>query len=139
MNYKQLMQLTKKNTGFINHVGLKVTDVGEGYAKGELELEPVHGNPIGSVHGGVLFTLSDNVAGIAATTRGYIVTTMNASIHYINPAIRSSILFAEAKEVKSGKRTAVYDVDITDDLGVHISTARFSFFHLKEYEDSFVE
>ena len=43
--------------------GIVITDVGPGYAKGELTVGPDSINPHGNVHGGALSTLADTVGG----------------------------------------------------------------------------
>ena len=69
--------------GFIKHTGIKTVELREGYAKGEIVLDERHANPIGSTHGGVLFTLVDTVGGAAATSRGRYVTTVSGNINYL--------------------------------------------------------
>ena len=46
-------------------------ELDEGYCKGELEVTDQHMNPLGTVHGGCLYTLADTVAGFAAASCGF--------------------------------------------------------------------
>ena len=50
--------------------GIVLTDVGPGYAKGELIIGPDSINPHGNVHGGALSTLADTVGGCCACSKG---------------------------------------------------------------------
>ena len=50
--------------------GMRLAELGDGWARGELQLEERHRNPMGIVHGGVYCTMMDQVAGSAACTRG---------------------------------------------------------------------
>ncbi len=129
---KWLKFLEERNgqPGFISAVGFRLTELREGYAKGELVLEPKHGNPIGSTHGGVLFTIADTVGGAAATSYGQYVTTISGNINYINAAMGCKKLIAESVELKVGKKTAVYDVIITDETGKLICKATMTYFRL---------
>lgn len=120
--------------GFIQEIGMEYTDIREGYAKGELKLRPMHGNPIGSVHGGVIFAMADTIGGTAATSRGRMVTTVSGNIHYLRPAMNCEKLIAESREVKVGKNVCVYDVMITDEKGREIALATMTFYYLGELD-----
>ena len=52
--------------------GIVLTDVGPGYAKGELIIGPDSINPHGNVHGGALSTLADTVGGCCACSKGHL-------------------------------------------------------------------
>ncbi len=128
MDFEKLKEI--RNMGFIKEVGFTTTEIREGYAKGEVELSEKHGNPIGSVHGGVLFSIADNVGGSAATSRGRYVTTVSGNINYLRPAIGCKKLVGESKEIKTGKNICVYDVTITDENGTEIAVARMTYYYL---------
>ena len=69
VDYEKLKQA--RNMGFIKHIGVETVELREGYAKGEIVLDESHANPIGSTHGGVLFTLVDTVGGRTASDRPF--------------------------------------------------------------------
>ena len=50
--------------------GMRIEELGDGWARGALRLAPRHANPMGIVHGGVYCTMMDQVAGTAACTGG---------------------------------------------------------------------
>ncbi len=132
MDFEKLKEI--RNKGFINEIGFDTTEIREGYARGEVTLAPKHGNPIGSIHGGVIFTIADTIGGAAATSRGRYVTTLSGNINYLRPAIGSKKLFAESSEVKIGKNVCVYDVMITDDTGREIARATMTYYYLGKIE-----
>ncbi len=133
MDYVKLIE--KRYVGFVKEVGYKTLEMREGYARGELELTEKHGNPIGSIHGGVLFTIADNTGGAAATSRGRYVTTLSGEIHYLRPAIGCKKLIGESREIKTGKRICVYEVMITDETGRELAIATMTY----QYLDKLVE
>lgn len=112
------------------YMGIEITDVGPGWAKGRLEYREYHVNPIGSVHGGVLFFLADSVGGTAASSRGSRVTTANGSIYYLNAAMNPEQLVAEAVELKAGKNLLTYDVYIRTEEGKLVAKATMEYFSL---------
>ena len=58
IDYEKLKEI--RNMGYIKHTGIRTVELREGYAKCEIILDERHANPIGSTHGGVLFTLETN-------------------------------------------------------------------------------
>ena len=116
--------------GFVSETGIYLTELREGYAKGHFTAEHRHSNPNNSIHGGMLFTLADTVAGLAAESQGRIVTTMNASVNFLKPAFEGNVLTAEARIRKDGKNVCVYDVDICNEKEQLIMTVTLTFFYL---------
>ncbi len=133
MNYEKLIE--KRNVGFVRDLGFVTTEMGEGYARGEITPEERHYNPIGSIHGGVLFTIADTVGGAAATSRGRYVTTISAEMHYLRPAIGCKKLCAESREIKVGKKICIYEVMVTDETGREIALATMTYQYLDRYVD----
>ena len=125
IDYEKLKEF--RNMGYIKHTGIRTVELREGYAKCEIILDERHANPIGSTHGGVLFTLVDTVGGAAATSR---VTTVSGNIIYQRPAMNCIILIGESREIKVGKKMCVYDVMITDENDREIAKATMTFFYL---------
>lgn len=48
---------------FLEHMGARLVDLGEGRARVGLDIEAWHLQHLGFVHGGVISTLSDNTGG----------------------------------------------------------------------------
>ena len=109
---------------------MEVTHVAEGYARMEMEIDERCVNPIGTVHGGVIFALADTAGGVAATSRGSIVTTVSGDINYLNAAIGVKKLVATTRELKAGKNVLVYDVTISDETERVIAEARMTYYSL---------
>lgn len=130
MDFEKLKKI--RNKGFIKDVGLNLTEISDGYAKGELVIEPRHMNPIGSVHGGLIYTIADTVGGSAATSRGRWVTTVSGEMHYLRPAMNCKKLIGESIEVKLGKQLSVYDVMIRDENDVEIAKATLTYYKLRD-------
>ncbi|MCD8151824.1 MAG: PaaI family thioesterase [Clostridiales bacterium] len=125
--YKKLRQ-----SGFIREVGFEAAEMENGYARCELVLQEKHFNPIGSVHGGVIFTMADTVGGAAAVSRGRAVTTVSGDIHFLRPAMNSKKLIGESQEVKTGKNMCVYNVMISDETGRQIAMATMTYYYIQE-------
>ncbi len=132
MTIEEIQEYRYQNNPFAKLLGIRTTEVGEGYAKGEMKVEERHYNAIGSVHGGCLYTLADMIGGGASTTRGYRMTTISGDLHFLSPALNTEILYCEAKEVKYGKTIAVYDVAVMNEAGKVLAKGTFSYYNLGE-------
>ena len=132
MDYNKLKEFRNSAPGLIKELGLQAVEVSAGYARMEMDIDERHVNPIGSVHGGAIFTLADSAGGTAAMSRGSFVTTVNGSINYLNPAINVKKLIADTRELKAGKNILVYDVAIRDERGQVIAEARMTYYSLHQ-------
>jgi uncharacterized protein (TIGR00369 family) len=86
-----------------------------------------HYNPIGTVHGGLVCTLLDSVAGCAVQTtlpagQGY--TSLEIKVNYLRPVTAATgILTAVGVVTKPGRRAAFADCTVTDPEGRLVATA----------------
>lgn len=134
LSKEQLLDQNKGLDEFTRSMGISFTCIEPGYACSEMNLSSHLVNPLDSVHGGAIFTLADVTAGVAITAKRSLVTTVDASIHYVNAAFlnKTNYLHAKTREIKCGKKIGVYDVDITDDNSTLIATARMTFYVLPQ-------
>ncbi|MGI6056954.1 MAG: PaaI family thioesterase [Bilifractor sp.] len=124
---RKCMEYRNRNNRFGNLVGLTITDLDTGYAKGELAVRDELTNPIHSVHGGCLYTLADSVGGSASATYGMITPTVSSDMHFLSPAMNCGKVICEAREIKHGKRLCVYDIRITDETGKMLAVGTFTY------------
>jgi len=123
-----LTELLKKHEGFAKTIGINLTKAEAGYAEGEIDIKQMHHNPIGSVHGGCIFTLADTVGGAAVVSNGVMCTTLSSYIDYLNAAIESKKLIAKATPVRVGKKVCVYNVNVYDEAERHIAKVSITYF-----------
>ncbi|MBP3459304.1 MAG: PaaI family thioesterase [Lachnospiraceae bacterium] len=132
--YDFLKTRVQSEKGYIKYNHLTFTELGKGRAKAEVAVDEDLLNPMGSVHGGCLFSVCDTVGGTAAMTHGAAVTTTMGTISYLNPAIGCGRLYAEAVELKAGKTLFRYDVFIRDENGKLICKADMEYYVLGKLE-----
>lgn len=77
IDYVKLMEKRNKDNNYANLLGIRIIDIQEGYAKGEIMIYENHINMINSVHGGCIYSLADTVGGSAAVSRGDVATTIS--------------------------------------------------------------
>lgn len=127
MNLDALRQSHNQKNNFSRLLGIKITQISEGFAQAEAEVTPDLLNPIGSLHGGLLYTIADIAGGGAASSHGDYVTTIEGSIHYLRAGLRTEKITATATELKRGKKILVYSLSIKDQDGAELATGIFSF------------
>ncbi len=107
----------EKLTGLPAYLGIRTVEVGPGRMVAELEIRPELLNPFGSAHGGVIAGLVDHVLGAVlypVIERGQWAATTEFKINLLS-AVRGGTLRAEANIVAMSKRTAVVQVEVTND------------------------
>ncbi|MEX2551177.1 MAG: PaaI family thioesterase [Nitriliruptoraceae bacterium] len=102
-------------------IGFRFVAIEDGVAVMELSPGEHQYNTIGSVHGGVIVTLLDSVAGSA------VHSTLPAGIGYTTVGITTSflrtvradtgLLRAEGRVIKAGRRVALAEATLTDEAG----------------------
>jgi len=105
---------------FVALVGCELEAVGQGYARCTLRLRPEHNNALGDPMGGAIFTLADFAFGVASNFDRDVFVSTAADVHFIARS-RGSVLTAEAREIRSGRRTCLFSVEVTDDLGAQVA------------------
>lgn len=101
---------------FARHAGIELVDVGPGWAKASMKIEPFHFNGAKTVHGGAIFTLADFAFAVASNSRGTLAMGINTSVSFVKAAFKG-VLYAEAREQSLNPKLASYSVMITDDEG----------------------
>ncbi len=130
MDYEALCKARNEQNAFGNLVGVRIVEIREGYARSELEMREELSNPIGSLHGGCLFTMADITGGSAAVSHGEQVTTADADIRYLRAGIGVKKVTAEAFEIKKGKNLLIYRVDMRDENGTLLTTGTLTYMSL---------
>ncbi|HVP03501.1 MAG TPA: PaaI family thioesterase [Solirubrobacteraceae bacterium] len=96
---------------FVDDLGLRFTELGEGWAESALTTTPRLTQAQGLVHAGVLATIADHTAGAAAATlvdEGRYVVTTEFKINLLRPVIAPRV-HCRAEVVKPGRRITVVE------------------------------
>lgn len=86
--------------------------VGTHEAKCSLRVGEKHCNARGVAMGGVLYTLGDFAAAVAANMNELQWVSLDATVHYLAAAPQGATLVATAKALKQGRSTALYQTVI---------------------------
>lgn len=108
-------------------IRMQLVEVEEGRVVFTCEPDRSAYNPIGTVHGGLVCTLLDSVAGCAIHStlpqgKGY--TSVEIKVSYLRPVLASSgTLTATGTVVKTGSRVGFTEGVVTDAAGNPVATA----------------
>ena len=100
--------------------GCEIEDAGQGRAVCSLALGPQHMNALGQPMGGAIFTLADFAFGVASNFDRDVYVSTSADVHFL-AAAKGTTLLAEAEEIRCGRRTCLYGVTVTDELGTQVA------------------
>ena len=114
LNYKQriLNQLEKQN--FMHLINFDLDKIDAGITEGKLEIQPIHFQQDGFLHGGVVASLADIVAGFAACSlvaENQNVVTGEIKISYFAKG-RGTRLRAIGRVLKAGRRIMFCEAEI---------------------------
>jgi len=104
MDFEKLKSFRNINNNFAKLLVIELTELSNGYAKAEMKVTKELLNPIGSIHGGCLYTIADIAGGAAASSYGIHVTTIDGNFHYLRAGLNTKKLYATATEIKKGKK-----------------------------------
>ena len=110
---------------FARALKMELVELEEGFSAVEMTYEPAGmDNMFGRAHGGALFALIDEAFETVCQTYGTVTVALNVSVTYVTSPEAGTRLRAEAREVSSTKRTAGYDIRVTDQEGRLMATCQ---------------
>jgi len=110
-------ELTARGEGRLpGHIGIVVTDVGDGLLQAQLEVRPHLLAPNGYLHAGTVVTLADTCCGYGCFSNlpdgasGF--TTIELKSNHLGTA-REGVIECAARAVHRGRNTQVWDATVT--------------------------
>ena len=110
-----------ENDRFATENGMVIDSVGDKTAVCSLTIDKRHMNAVGNVMGGVYFTLADFTFAVATNHDEPGIVSLSSTITF-NAIARGEKIICEAKQIKWGKTTCVYEMSLTDENGTLLAT-----------------
>jgi len=110
---------------FAELLGMKLTELHDGFARVKLPYHEKLLQPFGRVHGGAIYSMADYALGWAAYSMvdpNEEVATIEMKMNYVG-TIRDGVLIAEAQVIHCGSRTILVEVDVRTNAKKLIATA----------------
>ncbi len=105
-------------------LGIQLVEVRPGYACARMAASEDMVNFVGTVHGGVLFTLADTAFGFACNSHNRVSVASSCSIEFLRPAHPGETLTATAAEQSLVGRNGIYDVRVENNKGELVALFR---------------
>jgi len=100
---------------FARVLGMRLVALEKGFSAVEMVYEPSSmDNIYRRAHGGAIFGLIDEAFETVSQVGGTIAVALNVNVTYVSSPEPGACLRAEAREVSETKRTALYDIKVTD-------------------------
>ena len=112
-------------------LGLRVDELGEGFARAPVPYDRKFDGVFESFHGGLLMTVADSVACFALMTMtgpDEAMTTTDMNIRFLAPC--RSDLTAEARVIKLGRTLCPLAIDLFDAAGIKVAVAQVNYMRL---------
>jgi acyl-CoA thioesterase len=119
---KVAIETAVKKEPFAQALRMELKELAEGYSVVSMIFLPEKKNNIyARAHGGAIFALIDEAFETASQTEGTIAVALNVNVTYVSSPEPGLRLQAEAHRVSQTRKTASYDIRVTDQNGQIIS------------------
>ena len=127
--YEAALRRRATASGATAILGLSLESLERGHVVFSMKVRPKHKQMQGVVHGGILATLADTVAAIAAYTtvaKNTHIATVEMKINFLEP-VPSGRIKAEARVLRTGRNFVVTECEIFNDKGSMAAKALLTF------------
>jgi acyl-CoA thioesterase len=109
---------------------MELVELELGYSAVEMIYDPSAMNNIyDRAHGGAIFGLIDEAFEAACQTEGTIAVALNVNVTYVSSPQAGTCLRAEARQVSRTKKTASFDIKVSEKDGSLIATCQALAYH----------
>ena len=114
-----------KKEPFARTMQMQLVELDDGHSVVEMIYEPEKMNNIyARAHGGAIYALIDEAFETAGQTDGTIAVALNVNVTYVSSPQPGQRLQAVARRVSHTKKTAGYDIKVSDHNGQIIATCQ---------------
>ena len=133
----ELVLKSLEDNSFCKFLGLEFSELTDTHAVARIPFSEKFFNPFATVHGGVLFSVSDIVAGAMACVSGNFCTTVEGKLNYLLPGKADKYIYCESKVTRAGRHIISAYVEIKSDDGKLLDNGSFTFYRTEtEISDS---
>ena len=115
---KEAIEQAVKKEPFAQALNMELVELDKGHSVVHMLYEPEKMNNIyARAHGGALYALIDEAFETAGQTDGTVAVALNVNVTYVSSPKPGLQLQAEANRVSQTRKTASYDIKVTDENG----------------------
>lgn len=120
----ELVQYMLNQDEFSKWMGIKLIEVREKYCLIEMPIKEEMINGLKTVHGGITFAFADSALAFSSNNTNDASVALNCMISFTKAVRLGDTLIAESILMADTKKTAVYDITITNQHKVMVATFR---------------
>ena len=110
----QLARYFNEEVTFSKHIGARVEEVEPGRSVISIDVEDIHLNGAGTLHGGVYASLIDNAMGLSVLALvGVRTATIEMNVHFLG-AVSEGRITCQSEVVHRTRRTATVEAKVRD-------------------------
>lgn len=110
---------------FARALNIELVELNSGYSRVRMVNDPAKMNNIyDRAHGGAIYALIDEAFETAGQTDGTVAVALNVNVTYVSSPKPGVVLQAEARQISQTKKTAGYEIKVTDRDGSLIATCQ---------------
>ncbi len=113
----------------VEHLGIKVIELGEDYVVGTMPVDNRTKQPFGILHGGASVALAETLASyggyLTIDSEKYYVVGVEINANHLKVA-KSGIVTGKCSPIKRGRSTQVWQTEITNESGDLICVSRIT-------------
>jgi len=115
---KEAIEKAVTKEPFARALQITLVELADGWSKVSMVYEPENmDNIYARAHGGAIYALIDEAFETAGQTDGTIAVALNVNVTYVSSPEPGQRLQAEARRVSRTRKTASYDIKVTDPNG----------------------
>lgn len=114
MNPRQVAEYMFDQDEFSKWMNIKMIDIKENYCLLEMPIRKEMINGLKTVHGGVTFAFADSALAFSSNNTGDAAVALNCIINFTKAGKEGDIFRAESILANNTRKTAVYDIKITN-------------------------
>lgn len=114
MNPRQVADYMFNQDFFSQWMNIKLIEVKENYCLIEMPVRKEMLNGLKTVHGGVTFAFADSALAFSSNNTGDAAVALNCIINFTKAGKEDDVFRAESILVNDTRKTAVYDIQITN-------------------------
>jgi 1,4-dihydroxy-2-naphthoyl-CoA hydrolase len=113
----------------VDHLGIRVIDVGDDYLRGTMPVDPRTKQPFGLLHGGASVALAETLGSLAATmcldATKEMAVGLDINANHVR-AVTGGIVTGTARPLHVGRNTQVWEIRIEDEQQRLVCIARLT-------------
>ncbi len=124
--------LSRLKNPFMEYNGIEICEISPERSLLKATLTDNSRNPYGMIHGGMLYTMMDCVAGVTARADNHNYVTQSVYVNYLGNIKDGDIVYAEGIVKKRGKTITIIQAVVKTPDGKQLADATIDMFRLPD-------